>query len=146
MLFEGEIMFLLVNCIVIYLFCRYEIKKEFGLDLPSNFDEKRIGITTVGTLMQGVSLERSVRGNLNYIAGGCLLGRLDILKTFCIEYLAFVQKGIKEKMLGVEQQMMYAMFSSINKPNSSLQLCSPGWFCMGKLAVEAWSLKHKSLS
>lgn len=121
---------------------RFPIAQEFGLSLPKNFDDRRIGVTRVGHLQDGEGLETAVRGNKNWIAGGCLLGRFDILRTFCIEYLDFVKKAIKQKMVGVEQQLIYAMFSGPKKPKTSIQYCYPGWFCMGRLAADTWWHKN----
>lgn len=112
------------------------------MSIPTNFDERRVGLTSVGDLKQNVTLQNAITHNMNYVAGGCFLGRFDVLLTFCNEYLEFVRDAIKQKWVGVEQQMLYAMYSRAKKPKTSLQLCYPGWFCMGKLAVNAWEIKQ----
>ena len=116
-----------------------QVDSPFGLSLPPDFDEQKVVLSQVEEFRNTLNLKTIIHYNLNWVAGGAILGRLDVLHKFCLKYLQFINTSLKLRMIGAEQQMIYAMYSgNLNKQEEDIQICNKGWFCLGHLAVATW--------
>lgn len=124
---------------------RMRVQNTFGLSLPPDFDERKVVLSQVEDVQNFLTLEEIVQYNLNWVAGGAILGRYDVLRKFCLKYLLFIKQSLEMGIIGAEQQMLYAMYSdSYRMRKEDIQICSEGWFCLGHLAVATWLQERNS--
>ncbi|XP_060075019.1 uncharacterized protein LOC132554725 [Ylistrum balloti] len=122
-------------------------KQSFWLEVPSDFDATKVGVTRVyNSKLSDIRPKTIIYGNLNWIGGGLFLGKPDVLVRFGKQYKDTVMRYLNESLMNVEQQILYSMFTTEERKAHPLdvdvQLYIPGrkkvlsnnpWFYLGYL-------------
>ncbi|KAK3108207.1 hypothetical protein FSP39_003190 [Pinctada imbricata] len=122
-------------------------RKEFWLEVPSDFDETKIGVTRVYNVdLDNTSSRSIILQNKNWVGGGLFLGIPETISKFHEQYKSAVFQYLDKDLMNVEQQILYAMYAENEGQNHpkdvDLQLYIPGqrrvmntnpWFYLGYL-------------
>ncbi|XP_076096890.1 uncharacterized protein LOC143067475 [Mytilus galloprovincialis] len=122
-------------------------KKYFYLEVPSDFDNSKVGVTQVYNVpLEKVSARSIILGNKNWIGGGLFLGKPDVLKKFESQYKNRVLYYLSQELMNVEQHILYSMYTAEERKKNPItvevQLYLPGkqkvisgdpWFYLGFL-------------
>lgn len=119
--------------------------KTFWLEVPSDFDSTKVGVTRVyNSKLSDIRAKTIIYGNLNWIGGGLFLGKPDVLVRFGKQYKSAVMRYLNESLMNVEQHILYSMFTTEERKKHPIdidvQLYIPGtktvmsgdpWFYLG---------------
>lgn len=122
-------------------------EKYFYLDVPSDFNESRVGVTEVYKVdFKKETAESIILKNKNWIGGGLFLGRPDVLVNFEQQYKQRVLYYLSKGLMNVEQHILYSMFTLSERrnnpikvevqpyiPGTKLVICEDPWFYLGCL-------------
>lgn len=88
-------------------------KKYFYLEVPSDFDNSKVGVTQVyNVTLKNVSARSIILGNKNWTGGGLFLGKPDVLKKFESQYKNRVMYYLSQELVNVEQHILYSMYTA----------------------------------
>lgn len=121
------------------------IEKKFWLEVPDDFDKSRIAVTRVfDSDLEKTTAKDIILKNLNWVGGGLFLGTPEVILKFHDQYKEAVMRYLKQGIMNVEQQLLYAMYTSQERSKYpirvELQLYIPGqrpvintnpWFYLG---------------
>ncbi|XP_033760361.1 uncharacterized protein LOC117342333 isoform X2 [Pecten maximus] len=124
--------------------------KTFWLEVPSDFDATKVGVTRVyNSKLSHIRPKTIIYGNLNWIGGGLFLGKPEVLVRFAEQYKSAVMRYLNESLMNVEQHILYSMFTTEERKTHPLdvdvQLYIPGtkkvmsgdpWFYLGYLMYD----------
>ena len=122
-------------------------KRKFWLEVPSDFDEKRIAVTRIFNMpLENITASTIIYGNYNWIGGGLFLGIPETILQFHKQYKSAVMRYLDQGLMNVEQHILYAMYTTDERKKFPLeidvQLYVPGhkqvlgadpWFYLGYL-------------
>lgn len=122
-------------------------KKYFYLEVPSDFDNSKVGVTQVYNVpLKKISAKSIILGNKNWIGGGLFLGKPDVLKKFESQYKNRVLYYLSQELMNVEQHILYSMYTADERkknpitvevqpylPGKQKVLSSDPWFYLGFL-------------
>ncbi|KAK3094718.1 hypothetical protein FSP39_005402 [Pinctada imbricata] len=122
-------------------------RKKFWLEVPSDFDKKKIAVTRVYHVdLDNVTPKVIILGNRNWVGGGLFLGIPSTILKFHKQYKSAVMRYLDNNLMNVEQHILYAMYTKIEREKYplevDLQLYIPGqqrvintnpWFYLGYL-------------
>ena len=120
-------------------------EKKYWLEVPDDFNKSRIGVTRVyNSDLKRTSARNIFLANLNWVGGGIFLGTPEVILKFHDQYKEAVMRYLKQGIMNVEQQLLYAMYTSQERSKYpirvELQLYIPGqrpvinsnpWFYLG---------------
>ncbi|XP_052104775.1 uncharacterized protein LOC127737864 [Mytilus californianus] len=122
-------------------------KKYFYLEVPTDFDNSKVGVTQVYNVpLKKVSARSIILGNKNWIGGGLFLGKPDVLKKFESQYKDRVLYYLSQELMNVEQHILYSMYTAEERkknpitvevqpylPGKQKVLSGDPWFYLGFL-------------
>ena len=120
---------------------------RFRLEVPSNFNSSKIGMTRVYDVdFNQTKAENIIRNNENWVGGGVYLGKRDPILLFAKDYKNATLRFLSRKLMNVEQHIIYSMYTKEERatysPKVELQTYIPGtqtvlnlnpWFYLGYL-------------
>lgn len=120
---------------------------NFYLEIPSDLDRRRVGVTQVLNVdLHNITARSIILGNLNWIGGGLFLGKPDILLKFEKQYKHRVMYYLSQGLMNVEQHVLYSMFTKSERkknpisvevqtyiPGTKPAACVDPWFYLGCL-------------
>jgi len=117
----------------------------FRLGIPSDLNSSAVGYTQMYRRSSSPALtaEAVVRKNIDWIAGGFFIGRVDVMWRWTTEYLTAVKQMVSESFISADQQTITWLMLGEGKrkiqPKTNLQLYATGngkknWFYLGTLA------------
>uniref|UniRef100_A0A0L8G3V9 Uncharacterized protein n=1 Tax=Octopus bimaculoides TaxID=37653 RepID=A0A0L8G3V9_OCTBM len=112
-------------------------REHLKMVIPKNFDDTKVAYSNVFTFNQYVTYRDIIYNNMVWLAGGCNLGKYDVLYKFTQEYFNFLNKSLSIKLISTDQQMIYGMYVDKHKPETKLQLYYSGWFKLSDLCYTA---------
>ncbi|XP_029635594.1 uncharacterized protein LOC115210944 [Octopus sinensis] len=116
---------------------RHHSDIKFKMVIPKSFDDTKVAYSNVNKFNQQVTYKDIIYNNMVWLAGGCNLGKYDVLYKFTQEYLNFVNNSLSIKLISTDQQIIYGMYTNKHKPETKLQIYYSGWFKLSDLSYTA---------
>ena len=125
-------------------------QKDFYLEIPSNFDKSRVGVTQVYKVdLINVTARSIILGNMNWIGGGLFLGKPEVLLKFESQYKNRVMYYLSQGLMNVEQHILYSMYTQSERKKNAISVevqtyipgtkrvaCGDPWFYLGCLMYQ----------
>ncbi|XP_029635374.1 uncharacterized protein LOC115210785 isoform X3 [Octopus sinensis] len=109
----------------------------FKFALPKNFDDTKVAFSRVYGFNRNSAYKDIIYNNAVWLAGGCSLGKYDVLLKFTQEYFNFLHEALSMKLVSTDQQIIYGMYVDKQKPVTKLQLYESGWYALSNTCYEA---------
>lgn len=106
---------------------------QFVMGLPLHFDPTMVAYSRLNPINKDLTLKTIIDTNQDWVGGGYVLGRLDVLYTFTEDYRKFVEKAIKDKLMSSDLQLIYGMYadSAEETPRVQIKEYATAWSGLG---------------
>ncbi|KAK6959860.1 hypothetical protein BgiMline_035033, partial [Biomphalaria glabrata] len=129
----------------------------FTLEVPFNFDDKKVAFTEVGgrDFHKNLSPWDYIKNNHVWVAGGYVLAEQKVIRKFIHAYKRSYQALLKDNMASTDQQVIGSMYSPQMIKDQEIEIqtyrCSDGqfqlhgsdiqYFCLAYVCKEAAELR-----
>ena len=122
--------------------------EDFILKLPKHFEPNLISYTEVNFRSVDLSPERIFKENHVWVAGGFILGHVDLMKDWTMLYMYLVEEFLKKGLANTDQQVVYAAANTNESIRKFIQIYhattedGDPWFYLGLLCRRAGENYH----